>query len=598
MTGADAQAGAAQDRWADAMLAAALLAVDPGLGGVAIRAGPGPTRDAWLSGFRALHTADTPWRRMPPGIGDDRLLGGLDLAAALGAGQRVLQRGVLAEADGGVVIAPMAERMATATAARLAGAIEDGAVRVERDGVAERLATRFVLVALDEGLDDELPPEALMERLAFRIELDSIGHRDALPISATPDDIAEARAALAEVAAPGEDAIHAICSAADALGVWSLRAPRLALRTAAALAALEGRDVIERDDLSNAARLVLSPRATRIPAPPEAEPDTAEAQPEPDDADMPQDPQTGGEDDGPDDTDRGQGALDDIVLEAARAALPEGLEDLWLATGAVSRAAPARSGASGARLPAARRGRRIGTRPGQPDGSAGLDLVETLKAAAPWQRLRGKPTGSKGSLRVRRDDFRIRRFEQRSESTVIFVVDASGSAALQRLAETKGAVELLLAEAYVRRTQVALIAFRGEGADLRLPPTRSLARARRQLAELAGGGATPLAAGLEAAAILGVAERAKGRTPLLVFMTDGRGNIALDGGAFRTRAEQDALNACRRIRAAGLRAALIDISPRPRGEGARLAEAMGATFAVLPYVEAGRVRDVVRSLED
>ena len=289
MTGADAQAGAAQDRWADAMLAAALLAVDPGLGGVAIRAGPGPTRDAWLSGFRALHTADTPWRRMPPGIGDDRLLGGLDLAAALGAGQRVLQRGVLAEADGGVVIAPMAERMATATAARLAGAIEDGAVRVERDGVAERLATRFVLVALDEGLDDELPPEALMERLAFRIELDSIGHRDALPISATPDDIAEARAALAEVAAPGEDAIHAICSAADALGVWSLRAPRLALRTAAALAALEGRDVIERDDLSNAARLVLSPRATRIPAPPEAEPDTAEAQPEPDDADMPQD---------------------------------------------------------------------------------------------------------------------------------------------------------------------------------------------------------------------------------------------------------------------------------------------------------------------
>ena len=598
MTEADAQAGAAQDRWADAMLAAALLAVDPGLGGVAIRAGPGPTRDAWLSGFRALHTADTPWRRMPPGIGDDRLLGGLDLAAALGSGQRVLQRGLLAEANGGVVIAPMAERMATGTAARLAGAIEDGTVRVERDGVAERLSTRFVLVALDEGLDDEVPPEALMERLAFRIELDAIGHRDALPISATPEDIAEARAALAEVAPPGEDAIHAICSAADALGVWSLRAPRLALRTAAALAALEGRDAIERDDLSNAARLVLSPRATRIPAPPEPEPDTAEAEPEPDDADTPEEPQADGEDDGPDDTDRGQGALDDIVLEAARAALPDGLEDLWLATGAVSRAAPARSGASGARLPAAKRGRRIGTRPGQPDGSAGLDLVETLKTAAPWQRLRGKLIGSGGPLRVRRDDFRIRRFEQRSESTVIFVVDASGSAALQRLAETKGAVELLLAEAYVRRTQVALIAFRGEGADLLLPPTRSLARARKQLAELAGGGATPLAAGLEAAAMLGVAERAKGRTPLLVFMTDGRGNIALDGGAFRTRAEQDALNACRRIRAAGLRAALIDISPRPRGEGAKLAEAMGATFAALPYVEAGRVRDVVRSLED
>lgn len=587
---------AAQSIWADAILAAALLAVDPGLGGAVVRAGPGPTRDAWLSGFRALHTADTPWRRMPPGIGDDRLLGGLDLAAALGSGQRVLQRGLLAEADGGVVIAPMAERMATGVAARLAGVLEEGTVRVERDGVAERLATRFVLVALDEGIDDEAPPEALMERLAFRIDLDTVGHRDALPISATPDDTAEARAALAYVAAPDDAAIHAICAAADALGVWSLRAPRLALRTAAALAALEGRDAIERDDLSTAARLVLSPRATRMPPPPDAEPDTAEAEAEqPDD---PGDQQSEGDDDAGEDTDKAQGALDDIVLAAARSALPDGIEHIWLATGAMSRAAPARSGASGARLPAAKRGRRIGTRPGLPDGSAGLDLVETLKTAAPWQRLRGKRIGASGPLRVRRDDFRIRRFEQRSESTVIFVVDASGSAALQRLAETKGAVELLLAEAYVRRTQVALIAFRGQGAELLLPPTRSLARARKSLAELAGGGATPLAAALEAAALLGVAERAKGRTPLLVFMTDGRGNIALDGGAFRTRAEQDALNACRRIRAAGLRAALIDISPRPRGDGAKLAEAMGATFAALPYVEAGRVRDVVRALED
>jgi len=599
MTETDAQSGAAQELWADAMLAAALLAVDPGLGGAVVRAGPGPTRDAWLSGFRALHSAETPWRRMPPGIGDDRLLGGLDLAAALGSGQRVLQRGLLAEADGGVVIAPMAERMAQGTAARLAGAIEDRTVQVERDGVAQRLSTRFVLVALDEGLEDETPPEVLLERLVFRIELDTIGHRDALPISGTPDDIAEARAALAQVAPPGEDAIHAICAAADALGVWSLRAPRLALRTAAALAALEGREEIERDDLSNAARLVLSPRATRIPAPPETEPDKAEAEPEPEseDADAPDDHQTDGDDDGQEDTEQAQGALEDIVLAAALSALPEGLEALWMASGTMSRAAPARSGASGARLPAAKRGRRLGTRPGRPDGSAGLDLVETLKTAAPWQRLRGKLIGSAGPLRVRRDDFRIRRFEQRSESTVIFVVDASGSAALQRLAETKGAVELLLAEAYVRRTQVALIAFRGQGADLLLPPTRSLARARKQLAELAGGGATPLAAGLEAAAMLGVAERAKGRTPMLVFMTDGRGNIALDGAAFRTRAEQDAINACRRIRAAGLRAALIDISARPRGDGAKLAEAMGASFAALPYVEAGRVRDVVRALE-
>ncbi|MBX9706994.1 MAG: hypothetical protein K2X61_03575, partial [Caulobacteraceae bacterium] len=344
---------ASAEVWADAMLAAALLAVDPELGGAAVRAGPGPVRDNWLDGLKALHAEGTPCKRLPPGIGDDRLLGGLDLAAALGAGTRVLQKGILVEADGGVLIAPMAERLDGGVAAKLAGAIDEGAVRIERDGASERAVARFVLVALDEGLEDERPAEALLERLAFRIDLDGVGWREAQPISATPEDIAEAKAALVRVGAPDEAAIHAVCAACEALGVASLRAPRLTLRTAAALAALEGRDAIEAEDLTTAARLVLSPRATRLPpqsAPedvePEAEPDPAEAQ-------------------GADETeasDRTPEVLDDLVLEAARAALPDGLEALWAASGQTVRGAPARSGPAGAKLPAAKRGRRIGSR--------------------------------------------------------------------------------------------------------------------------------------------------------------------------------------------------------------------------------------------
>lgn len=583
--------------WAEAMLAAALLAVDPGLGGAVLRAGPGAARDAWLTGFRGLLEPDVAWRRLPPGIGDERLLGGLDLAAALGSGRRVLQRGLLAEADGGVVITPMAERLGAGTAARLAGALDDGAVTVERDGMTERLNARVVLVALDEGVGaEERVPEAISERLAFHIDLDGVGHRDALPISATPEDIAEARAALGRVAVPGGASVEAMCGAALALGVGSMRAPQLALRVACALAALEGRETIDEDDLSAAARMVLAPRATRVPAmEPEQQTNQTVAEEVPD----PEQRDAQDHDDARPDEDETRPdaveALTDVVLEAARAALPAGLEALWL-SGGVSRAAPLRSGGAGAKQASAKRGRRIGVRPGMPKDASGLDVVETLKAAAPWQRVRGAVL-ERGSMRIRRDDFRVRRFEQRAETTVIFIVDASGSAALQRLAETKGAVELLLAEAYVKRTQVALVAFRGAAAELLLPPTRSLTRARRALAELAGGGATPLAAALEAGAALALAERAKGRTPVLVIMTDGRGNIALDGAAFRTRADTDAVNAARRIRAAGVGAALIDISPRPRGEGLRLAEAMGATFAPLPYVEAGRVRDVIRSLD-
>ena len=115
--------------------------------------------------------------------------------------------------------------------------------------------------------------------------------------------------------------------------------------------------------------------------------------------------------------------------------------------------------------------------------------------AVPWQALRRRESPERDGLIVRKSDLKIRRFEEKASSVTLFCVDASGSAAVARLAEAKGAVERLLAQAYVARSEVALIAFRGSGAELLLPPTRSLTRARRALAELPGGGGTPLAAG-------------------------------------------------------------------------------------------------------
>lgn len=130
---------------------------------------------------------------------------------------------------------------------------------------------------------------------------------------------------------------------------------------------------------------------------------------------------------------------------------------------------------------------------------------------------------------VRRDDLRIRILKQRTETTTVFCVDASGSAALERLAEAKGAVELLLAEAYVRRDRVALVAFRGTGAELVLPPTRSLTRAKRGLSGLPGGGGTPLAAGIDAAVAVALGVRRGGSRPAIVLLTDGRANVARSG---------------------------------------------------------------------
>jgi len=195
---------------------------------------------------------------------------------------------------------------------------------------------------------------------------------------------------------------------------------------------------------------------------------------------------------------------------------------------------------------------------------------------------------------VRRDDLRIRILKQRTETTTVFCVDASGSAALERLAEAKGAVELLLAEAYVRRDRVALVAFRGAGADLVLPPTRSLTRAKRGLSGLPGGGGTPLAAGIDAAVAVALGVRRGGSRPAIVLLTDGRANVARSGEGGRVRAGAEALQAARALRAAGLPALVVDTGTR--GEEARsVASAMGARYLKLPRVEAGQISAAVRA---
>ena len=132
--------------------AVALLAIDgQELGGAAIRMGPGPEIDEWRGALRHSLPGDTPWRRLPAGIDDDRLLGGLDMTASLAAGRPLLATGLLVEANDGVIILPMAERLDRGTAARIAAVMDRGAVQLERDGMTRTLPTRFCLLALDEA---------------------------------------------------------------------------------------------------------------------------------------------------------------------------------------------------------------------------------------------------------------------------------------------------------------------------------------------------------------------------------------------------------------------------------------------------------------
>jgi magnesium chelatase subunit D len=528
----------------------------------------------------------------------------MDLAATLQAGRPVSQRGLLAEADGGFVVLAMAERIAAATTAHLTAVLDTREVIVERHGMGSRCISRVAVVALDEGEDDtEQLPARLLERLAFPLALEALSGPTEADDHWTRADIAAARIRLPAVDLPPE-ILEGLCAAALALGVDSIRATWQACLAARAIAALDARDQVSAQDASIAAAVVLSPRATRMPAPPQ-QPDAEAAPPPPEPGLQPdaeskaaEPPDAAQAEAPPDDPEPPPpaGPISDMVLEAALASMPPGLLAA-LALGHAPRSRAPIAGRSGVSQQGRSRGRPVGVRRGPPEGGARLNLIETLRAAAPWQgvRRREAPSGSGGAIvRVRPEDFHVWRFKERSETTAIFLVDASGSSALNRLAEMKGAVELLLAECYVRRDSVAVLAFRGAGAEVLLPPTRSLVRAKRSLAGLPGGGGTPLASGLDAASDLADAVRRRGATPVLVVLTDGRANVSRDGKPGRARAMDDAVTAAQRLRAASVTTILVDTSPQPQEAGSRLAQTMAARYLPLPHAGAATLSQVVR----
>jgi magnesium chelatase subunit D len=190
-------------------------------------------------------------------------------------------------------------------------------------------------------------------------------------------------------------------------------------------------------------------------------------------------------------------------------------------------------------------------------------------------------------------DIRVTRFQHHAPATTVFALDASGSSALYRMAEAKGAIELLLAQCYGRREKVAVVAFRGRRAEVLLPPTRALARARRALSGLPGGGATPLAAGIDAAHALALAARRAGDAALIVILTDGRANIDRTGTADRRRANSDAEAAAQGLAADRLPAMVIDTSPVPGPKAGDLARAMRARYIALPHAGAREIAGIV-----
>jgi magnesium chelatase subunit D len=232
-------------------------------------------------------------------------------------------------------------------------------------------------------------------------------------------------------------------------------------------------------------------------------------------------------------------------------------------------------------------GRTVATVPLSERQGGRVHLPATLTAAATQQHARGREPG--GPVLLRRDDIRLGVREGREGNLILFCVDASGSmAAKKRMAAVKGAVLSLLLDAYQRRDRVGLITFRGQEADLALPPTGAVEAARMRLDRLPTGGRTPLSAGLRRAWSVIGNERLRDphRRPLLVLVTDGRHTAGEDP-------KRIAAEFARR----GIRSVVVDCERGPvkLGMAGRLAAGLGAELVTLDELRAESLAGMVRT---
>ena len=436
-------------------------------------------------------------------------------------------------------------------------------------------------IALDESEGSDVSRADLSDYLIFSINLDGTRYKDLKKVTINRKKISEARNNLATVEV-NKRALDYLIASSEMFSISNMHTIFCTLKVAKAICAYKGEKRVSREDINLAISLSMIHKAKQIP----------EFQQE-EKAKSAENERLRDNDESKANNSELNSEDKKMLIDALKISLPNNLIESLLSKNSQTIRVTESAG-SGERNNNFSAGRPIPSISRKYSSDKRIDLMGTLTRAIPWQKLRSSSVTKNRKIIIYPQDIMIKRFEKQSERLLIFLVDASGSNAIGRLAEAKGAIEILLSDAYAKRDNVALISFSGLKADPLLLPTKSLVTAKKKLSSLPGGGATPLANGLLEAFNMADAARSRSIKPIIILLSDGRANMSLDGVGDRVKAIEDTTYIASLIKRNAINNIFIDTSRRKTPMADELARELNGHYFQLPMANSSSISKAVQ----